>query len=440
MKKIILIFISLIILLSLDIFSREQNTWSKRGYRYWSFRVQPYRQTKIFINNKRVYPRFIKRNNTIATYRLNLKKYSSKKNFKLTLKKKGYTNYSIRIRTSNSYHMNQSFPPLFVMPKTHSKMKCIAVYKTGKEPKNAQFIDKNRIILPLLADKGADVLNIKTGKRVRLTPPRRYSKHWGYVEAIVIKDRDEIWFSEMTNGSVHIYNRTTLSYIKTIKTTGKWSKVLLYNPIDKHVYLSHWISKNVSKIDPVTRKEVAKFKVFGTPRGMTFSPDYKYLYVAQFGYKKENDMRGGTVKIRMKDFRFIKRFGKPGSKRHLVYSPKRKLIFLSDMSRARIEVYKADNEKLIKEIYVYSKPNTIVLSPDERYLFVSCRGPNSRKGYRFRSRYMGRVYMIDTKTLKIIEFIEGGNQPTGLDISKDGRFLVSTDFLDHSVRVIKIRE
>jgi DNA-binding beta-propeller fold protein YncE len=38
-------------------------------------------------------------------------------------------------------------------------------------------------------------------------------------------------------------------------------------------------------------------------------------------------------------------------------------------------------------------------------------------------------------TRKVIEEIEGGNQPTGLDVSPDGKYVVSTDFLDHAMRV-----
>jgi hypothetical protein len=84
MKKILIILTTAVILFSADLFSGNK-TWSKTGYKYWYFRIQPYYKTKIFINNKRVYPRFIKRNNNIATLRLALKPYYSESGFKLTL-------------------------------------------------------------------------------------------------------------------------------------------------------------------------------------------------------------------------------------------------------------------------------------------------------------------------------------------------------------------
>ena len=43
--------------------------------------------------------------------------------------------------------------------------------------------------------------------------------------------------------------------------------------------------------------------------------------------------------------------------------------------------------------------------------------------------------VIDIATLKVIEDLEAGNQPTGLDVSPDGKYVVLTDFLDHAMRV-----
>ena len=94
-----------------------------------------------------------------------------------------------------------------------------------------------------------------------------------------------------------------------------------------------------------------------------------------------------------------------------------------------------NNDVLLKKINVYSHPNTIQLSPDNRYLYVSCRGPNNPKSYLIKGFHMGRIYVIDTVSLEIQEFWEGGNQCTGLDVSHDGSKIVFSDFLDNAIRV-----
>lgn len=108
------------------------------------------------------------------------------------------------------------------------------------------------------------------------------------------------------------------------------------------------------------------------------------------------------------------------------------------MCCSKIEVYDLKERKVQKTIPVFDKPNTIALSPDGKYLYVSCRGPNNpTEGYLKKGLVLGRVYVIDTTTDTVKEFWEAGNQPTGLDISPDNRYLVISDFLDHQIRVYR---
>jgi hypothetical protein len=66
---------------------------------------------------------------------------------------------------------------------------------------------------------------------------------------------------------------------------------------------------------------------------------------------------------------------------------------------------------------------------------VSCRGPNNPKGYTLRSPQNGRVMVFDVKNRTLAFTIQGGNQPTGLDISGDDRYLVFSNFMDANFEV-----
>ncbi|MBL8032524.1 MAG: beta-propeller fold lactonase family protein [Leptospiraceae bacterium] len=102
---------------------------------------------------------------------------------------------------------------------------------------------------------------------------------------------------------------------------------------------------------------------------------------------------------------------------------------------ARNKVYFINEYAKTAEVKVYSNPNTIAESPDGKFLYVSCRGHNNPKSYLLKGPDFGRLMVIDIATLKVIEDLEAGNQPTGLDVSPDGKYVVLTDFLDHAMRV-----
>ena len=70
--------------------------------------------------------------------------------------------------------------------------------------------------------------------------------------------------------------------------------------------------------------------------------------------------------------------------------------------------------------------------------FVSCRGKNNHVDYTLRSLENGKICRIDTETMKVIKSFEGGNQPTGLDISLDGKILCFSNFQDGNIELYNI--
>jgi DNA-binding beta-propeller fold protein YncE len=85
-----------------------------------------------------------------------------------------------------------------------------------------------------------------------------------------------------------------------------------------------------------------------------------------------------------------------------------------------------------------SHPNTIDLSSDAKYLYVSNRGQNSPNGYNQYGPDYGSILIFDTKTGRAVDAIIGGNQTTGLDVSPDGKLLAFTDFQDARVQLYAI--
>jgi YVTN family beta-propeller protein len=312
------------------------------------------------------------------------------------------------------------------LERTRTSLVRIGDFATGIQPKSVEFTPDGRfIICALLEGNGADVLDAATLRKVTaLSPPEKYAVKRGFVEIAFAPARGEVWISQMTTGLLHVFRLSDWEYTGSVPTRGAWTKVILISPDENTVYASNWISEDISVIDARTRKVTAKIGVGGIPRGMVLSADGAFLYVCIYEH-------GQIVKIDTAGNEVAKTLTYGwGAMRHIVRHPEDGTLYVSDMARARVLVIDGATDKKTAEIPVGVNPNTIALTPDGRYLFVSCRGENNPKDYTKKGPEFGKVYCIDTRTNTVVDWTWGGNQPTGLCVSPDGKAVVFTDFLD----------
>tara|TARA_B100001564_G_scaffold121096_1_gene101047 strand:- start:505 stop:1077 length:573 start_codon:yes stop_codon:yes gene_type:complete len=177
-----------------------------------------------------------------------------------------------------------------------------------------------------------------------------------------------------------------------------------------------------------TKKFVRKIKTGETPRGIVWLNDSTFA-TALFS---EGDVEVFNANSGEKVVK-IQGFG--GAARDIQYDREKQILYYSNMANAKIYKYDWVNKKYLGYVKVDSKPNTVRLSLDNKYLFVSCRGPNNSKGYTRRSPRDGEIFIIDTEKWETIVKWRAGNQPTGLDISACGKFLAQTDFQDNKITV-----
>ncbi|MDL2228824.1 hypothetical protein LJC14_01080 [Treponema sp. OttesenSCG-928-L16] len=307
---------------------------------------------------------------------------------------------------------------------------------SGIQPKSAFFSpDGKRVFVPLLGDAGIDVFafSAETGNtefEKRLTVPGSSAK--GFVEALADEKRRELWVSNMEEHRVHIFDLDSLEYKSSVPTGGIMPKVIAQNPAGTLIAVSNWQSRNISIIDPDTKKLRFLIPLGGTPRGMAFSSDGSLLYAAIFdeAVVEEVDMAKRKVSRR---FRFHEG---SGAARHIIYKAGR--LYVSDMARGTVNILNAADGAVLRSLRTGPNINTIALSPDGTLLFASSRGRNNPEDYTIPGPDLGTVTVLDAGNLSILDRVWGGNQPTGLALSPDGGYMVFTNFLDANMEIYRI--
>lgn len=358
---------------------------------------------------------------------------------RITLVRDGYAEQSIDI------HLDAPRSLRLKHQKEAGPARSIGLFPTGSQPKQVAFTpDGSHLVVPLLNDVGFDYIAFEGALRgeasayARITAPDAEKK--GYVEPLLLADTGSLWISQMTTGMIHEYRLPTSpteapSFLRTLSARGSWTKVMASDPARRWIAVSNWLTNDVVILDRQTGDFVKKLINLKIPRGLAFSKDGSSLFVASYD--------GDTLYcFSTETWKESKRFVRAGAAmRHIVLSLDGASLFVNDMRHSRIFRLSTADLALEKQYRVPDwNPNTIDLDPAGRRLFVSCRGPNNPKSYLLRSPRDGNVYIIDVETGDVIQTLVGGNQPTGLDVSDDGRYLAFTNFLDDTVEVYALND
>jgi DNA-binding beta-propeller fold protein YncE len=302
------------------------------------------------------------------------------------------------------------------------------VWTTGSAPKQVAFTpDGAELWVTLLAGSGVEVYDPVDGALLaEIDLPEA-----GSVEVIFDGAGETAWVSQMETATVYEIDVGTRQIRRELDTGGSWTKVMVLDPAEDRLWASNWVSNDVTEFDLTTGEMTRRIPTVTTPRGLATDPAGTRLYVA--GYDSGDiaviDLDTGATQV-------IEDTG--GAVRHLVADPASGLIYASDMARDTILAIDTANDSVSVLATTDRLPNTIDISPDGRILAVSNRGRNNSETYYLPGPQWGSILLLNTATGDILDAIVGGNQPTGLDISADGRLLAYSDFLDNRVTVVAL--
>ena len=174
--------------------------------------------------------------------------------------------------------------------------------------------------------------------------------------------------------------------------------------------------------------------------GVEFSRDGRFMYVAELGLDRVYAYRVDAAKgeITPGDPPYVSTHAGAGPRR-LQLAPNGKFLYVNHETDSEVSVFAIDGTRL-KEIQVlptlsadYSGPNTtaeIILSPDDRFLYVSNRGHDSIAVFAI-DKASGRLRLkADTPA--------GGRTPRNLRLDPSADFLFSANEGEGTITVFKI--
>ena len=183
--------------------------------------------------------------------------------------------------------------------------------------------------------------------------------------------------------------------------------------------VDYQLKLNFSLTTPVDRDNSSGYCL----RGTVFTPDNRYLLVGCMGGG------GGIAVIDLEQGRYLGRvMGAMPNLRHILLSGGYLYASINKsghVQRIPLEQFFAAVDQLDggKSTLATAKgwtsckvpagARTIVLSPDGRFVFAACN-------------YASRIAVVDTRDMRFVGELAADSFPVGLDISQDGRFLIST--------------
>lgn len=317
-----------------------------------------------------------------------------------------------------------------------------ATLPCGKQPKQVLFSTDNKfIVLPLLDDKGFEVIEIAADATTQshaskmINPPN--AKKLGFAEGLFVPEKNAFFVSQMTTANIYEYTYTPGSSIdtaftfkRTISTGGNWSKFIVWSHDKQLLAVSNWVSNDVSLIDYDSGKIVRMIKTAAAPRGLAFLDNGNEILVLCFD--------GGVIqKFNTQTGKLLNSISiKNSAMRHVVVN--QTTAYISDMYHGSVYVIDLNTFTIIATWKVFNNPNTLALL-DNKYLIVSSRGPNNPNDYTKRSLVDGKITIFDTTNGLIVTTLKGGNQPTGLAVSSDGKWMCFSNFQDANIELYKVK-
>lgn len=186
-------------------------------------------------------------------------------------------------------------------------------------------------------------------------------------------------------------------------------------PGDGLAYVTHPDLGNVSIVDLEARRVTGVLSVAGSPFGIAAATDGR-LYVGDWNgaHVSVLDVTGHTPERRVEVGR---------APAHVLLTPDEKLLFVANREGDSVSVVRTGDFSVAATIAVGHAPFAMALSPDATRLYVG-------------NVQDGTVTVIDTAALKAVETLASGAMPYGAAVTPDGTRVLVTNQQASTVAVL----
>lgn len=212
-------------------------------------------------------------------------------------------------------------------------------------------------------------------------------------------------FGQRNHESVTFHDARTLERIGVVEFEGN-AVESAFSPDGATLYVSNFHRHVIEVIDVETRTLRSEISVGMHPKTIRVSRDGSILYVANWGGREVSivDARRGIE---------IRRVRTGDNPRGLAVTPEGRLLVASFNSHF-IQEFDSQGTQLLRRFHSCHHPRDLVLGSDPNNLFVSCT--------------LGSISWYDLRSSDRIGVGSVGRNPRTLDISSDGRWLVTANF------------
>lgn len=181
--------------------------------------------------------------------------------------------------------------------------------------------------------------------------------------------------------------------IDAIYPVGSVPKVVEVTPDNKYVLVANWCSYTVSVISVEAQRVIKTIKIGRYPRGIAITKDSKKAFVAEMG--------GNRIHvINLEDFS-VSYIPIGSNPRAIVLSPDEKMLYVTMNLSGRVASWDLTNNVAGKSAKTGAKARSLAVSTNGSTLFV----------VNFESDTMSKVRAVD---MKVLETIKVCNEPIGI--------------------------
>jgi PQQ-dependent catabolism-associated beta-propeller protein len=209
--------------------------------------------------------------------------------------------------------------------------------------------------------------------------------------------------------------------LKTVReyVGGSDPECVAISPDGKHLYLSNEDVATASILEVSSGKLLATVPVGTEPEGVTASPDGKWIYVTA-------ETTHTISVIDAKRRKVSASINVDARPRAMVFTRNAKRAWATSELGGTVQLIDVAGHRLIERIQLgkTDKPVGLVLSPDERRLYIATGRGNA-------------VVVVDTKSMRVLTTIPtGGERVWGIAITRDGRKIYAGNSLSNTIAVI----